>query len=649
MAVRSVIDIDVNDGSFQRFHEHFKKYHEALTASNGAWASAAKKQKGIEANFAKMTAALLAQKELVSDIEKGQEKMSRHADPVVRKWERLSHFAEKMRFSIGSVARHLLSWGTIGGVIGGISGVGSLWGLERAAASVGNQRKQALGLGLSIGQQRAFGLDFGRFVNAPGLLQSISEGRANPAMWGPLLALGVNMRGNTAQVAESFLDRLRQKSKQWAPAEYGQMIQAYGLGQYGVTIGDLRRLRHSTAAHWAQTTARARQDALGLGISDQLARNWQTFDRRLSRSGLLIENTLIKGLTGLTGPLGKLSGAFSGVIAALLKSGGMKELIGDLTSGLSDFAKYVGTPKFKTDMAQFVSGFDVLVHDLIAGVDKLAHSSVGRWLGFSSSAPPAKNASGLPEYSSSAAASSFWTGKKPFSGASAVALLPAGTSVGNLRRGLSQMNPETAAYAEGQDALKILESAQVLDEPGAMAAWHHLKTFFPAAARQFRQKFPRAVDPAAWKRVRQAQMIAQEYAESSFNPNAYNKKTGAKGLFQFTAAAWKDYRPWDEAKRTDPLAQYMAYKSFTSVLRKDFPGNIMKQLAGYYAGPGAVQSAEAMAKAKGGNWEEYVGPHTKAYVGKVLRLMTQLTDKDVHIYNQTGGNSIVVTNALKGG
>ena len=63
---RPVIDIDVNDDKFKAFQKEFEKYQEALKKLPGAWGETDKAVEGTAGTYATMTAALLAQQELLA-------------------------------------------------------------------------------------------------------------------------------------------------------------------------------------------------------------------------------------------------------------------------------------------------------------------------------------------------------------------------------------------------------------------------------------------------------------------------------------------------------------------------------------------------------------------------------------------------------
>jgi len=130
---------------------------------------------------------------------------------------------------------------------------------------------------------------------------------------------------------------------------------------------------------------------------------------------------------------------------------------------------------------------------------------------------------------------------------------------------------------------------------------HRLPSFVPS---RFHDPIARAA--LRWN-VPMNLLAAQLYAESGFNPFA-NSPAGAQGIAQFmpgTARAYGLRDPYDTDAAIDAQAHLM------SDLLKRFGGKIALALAGYNAGPGAV--------------ERYGGvpsfPETRAYVARIMGLL----------------------------
>ena len=98
--------------------------------------------------------------------------------------------------------------------------------------------------------------------------------------------------------------------------------------------------------------------------------------------------------------------------------------------------------------------------------------------------------------------------------------------------------------------------------------------------------------------------------ESGFNPNA-RSGVGAIGIAQFmpATAASMGVNPYDVASSLDGGARLMAQ------LSSQFGGNYAKALAGYNAGPGAVQSAVSRG---GAAWISYLPYETQHYIRVIM-------------------------------
>lgn len=101
-------------------------------------------------------------------------------------------------------------------------------------------------------------------------------------------------------------------------------------------------------------------------------------------------------------------------------------------------------------------------------------------------------------------------------------------------------------------------------------------------------------------------------AESNFNPNAKNKKSGASGMMQFMPATARGYGidPFDPAQAVDAAGKMM------NGLIAKYDGDVSKALAGYNWGGGNVDKA---VKKYGNNWLQHAPTETKNYIKKILR------------------------------
>jgi soluble lytic murein transglycosylase-like protein len=84
-------------------------------------------------------------------------------------------------------------------------------------------------------------------------------------------------------------------------------------------------------------------------------------------------------------------------------------------------------------------------------------------------------------------------------------------------------------------------------------------------------------------------MVNMLHTESRFNPNAYNKTSGASGMAQFLPGTAKDMGidPWNPDQAIFGMGKYL------NQLSKMFSGDMRKAVAAYNFGPGNVRSGRA--------------------------------------------------------
>lgn len=118
-------------------------------------------------------------------------------------------------------------------------------------------------------------------------------------------------------------------------------------------------------------------------------------------------------------------------------------------------------------------------------------------------------------------------------------------------------------------------------------------------------------DAAAAAGIPVSLALAQAQKESSSNPNAFNAKSGATGLFQLEPGTASDYGVTDP---TDAQQNAEGGLSYLSDLFDRF-GNWAEALAAYDWGPTNVNDAIA---AHGSSWLAYAPAETQNYVASLL-------------------------------
>lgn len=275
---------------------------------------------------------------------------------VASVWREAASHAQSFAGYIASATASILKWGSI---LGGLVGVGSLWGLDRLAIAAGEQRRLALGLGASPGEIRGFGATYGRVVDPGQFLGAVNQALTDVQKRVGLYGAGLteaDIRGrDTGQVAAELLPALKRLADQTPTSLLGQVLSARHLDQF-IGLEDFQRLKNTPLAEinsYQQQYQARRRD---LELTKQQQKAWQDLQVQLHFAGLSIEQTLIRGLTPLAPQIERLSKSFTDLVDAFLKSPTVKGWIDDLSAGLETFARYIGTPEFKSDVGSFVSG-----------------------------------------------------------------------------------------------------------------------------------------------------------------------------------------------------------------------------------------------------------------------------------------------------
>ena len=376
MSVKSILDIELNDSDFRRFKELFDAYTKQLAETPEAWKKAGKAQEDIATHFAKITAEMAKQKRLEDDEddEEKQNKRLQNLKQTEGLWSSMARSTGTFARNILHAGESLIKWSGLFGGVTGLLGVGGLWGIDRMAGAVSDQRRSSMGLGLSVGEQKAFDVNFGRFVNPGSFLSGINEAVSNVANQAPLYALGVNPNGSTSDVAVNTLKALRQKAIATPTNQLGLLESMYHLGDIGVGTDDLRRLKTTSPAEFQAQLARYKTDTRGLNINDKTGEAWQNFTSQMERAGATIFKVFVDGLGPLAKPLEHLSEAFTGLVQKLMtKNGPVEKGIDDISKWMTDFAGTLTASDFQKTVDQLVSDTGTIAGAMHAVSEAINH------------------------------------------------------------------------------------------------------------------------------------------------------------------------------------------------------------------------------------------------------------------------------------
>lgn len=367
MGVKSIIDVDVNDEAFKKFVDLFGDYQKELHRSSEDWSRTDEGTKKIRKTFAQMVKDLTESKKQAAQTRSLAKDASSY-------WERLSSDSRKFASNIRDATSSLLKWTSLTSVFSGLLGIGGLFGLDRLASAVGAGRRSSLGLGLSYGEEKAFGVNYGRVVDAAGVLGGVNEALRDATKRYSLYGAGLtegDLRGrDTAQVAAALLPKLKDIADRTPDALLGQVISARGLGQF-VSIEDMLRLKNTPRQELSEYQAGYLRDRRTLGLDPRGQKIWQDFAVQMSRAGSQIENVFVRGLQPLIPGLGQLSSSVVKAIDTLLVAAQKRHWLEAFGAAIENAAKYVASDKFQQDIKDFVSGVEALAHGVRNALEAL--------------------------------------------------------------------------------------------------------------------------------------------------------------------------------------------------------------------------------------------------------------------------------------
>lgn len=361
MALRSVIDIDLNDSKFQNFKRLYDQYQRALRGDKTAWQQVNNAIDGSRRSFEAMVNLQIAQMGRTKIMAEAQKEAERRTRTIADSWRDISRSTKETAANIGSITLSVLKWSAITGLFTGLLGAGGLFGISRLAENTAASRRSALGLGVSQGQASSFGLNFQRFVDPAALLSAISGAQHDVTSRGyvGLLAAGLSpnfLQGNNAAgVGAELLKRIPHLFGGTPSHLIGARLKSLGLDEF-LSQQDVTRYLGSSQSERDQQHRKYGGDVGRLGLDPGTSLAWQDFATQMARAGASIENTFVKTLVGLAKPLETLSGAIERTIEVLLGNDKLKTWVDGFGAAIESFAKQVMTDEFQNGVRQFVSG-----------------------------------------------------------------------------------------------------------------------------------------------------------------------------------------------------------------------------------------------------------------------------------------------------
>ena len=383
MAVKSILDVEVNDEQFKAYTALFGKYQDALKMMPNAWKQAGEAVGDTQKDIMSMSSALLAQNELLHKQLLAHLEIGNEVGKTESTFDKMTRSTKKVWDNVSGITLSLLKWSTITSAVGTLMGFGGLFGYEALARSAGHARTSAMGLGVTPAQLQAANLVYGnKLGDAGGILSNLADTQNDVGKSAKMSAiLGIPRRDvsdkNAAELLPEMLEALQKRLKSIPNSQLGNMARALGLTDYA-SLSDLRILKGMSPEELHAMGKLAPQTAKDVGGSSEVDRQYQDFLTKIGTATQQSENSLITALAPLAGPLGDIIKAFSDDLSVLFKNPAVKQGMTDFATWLAEVPALLGSKETKDAFADFIHG--------VVGMAKTLQAFI-KWFGSDKQSP----------------------------------------------------------------------------------------------------------------------------------------------------------------------------------------------------------------------------------------------------------------------
>ncbi len=377
MAVKEIISVEVEDEAFKTFAKLFEQYHEQVKELPGEWSKVDEAIGSAGQSFAKSsgdTQALLAGMaasagSIVSALHKAQHEQHHFAAATNRSHSamiKLGSATKAVGSTVFGLAKGMLKLGALGL---GLGAAASGFGLFDLANSALSRQRTARGLGMSPGQNAALTTYFGQFGNADGVASGVANARNDIKQRQYLLDIGFTnsqlQKESSFQLTTSAFQKEQRFVKSLPRESYLPIAEAYGAHNIGFSREMIRLLRHTSTSRVNAAVMDANRNVGSLGFSKGVAAEWSSFAIELKKAGIEIESSLIVALHRLAPELKIITGRVANWIAAFARGPDMKVVMKDVSGGLADMVKFLGSPTFHHDLQTFAAAISQLAKETV--------------------------------------------------------------------------------------------------------------------------------------------------------------------------------------------------------------------------------------------------------------------------------------------
>jgi len=368
-----ILKIPVDDSAFKRFMEAFGKYQENLKGQPEMWKDVNREA----ASFAALGAAIVTdinnQIEATQQLAEEEAKRQEAAEKAERRLQQLEQDKQDRRQkaietmkksykTLVGLAADFAKWSIGAGLAGGVM----TFGLEHVAGKIGNERREAQGAGISIGQRRAMNLTMQRYYDVNSVVGNVANMQADPSQWATFSQMGVNPRGKDP--AELSLEVARRAAEMFTK-DKGNLALAQAQGLTNIfTPEDLRRLADALKSG---ELGRSQQEYGGLKskfqLSDRDAKTWQDFDKRINEASMTLQKFFTDKISVMVqnGSLDKIINSFEKLAEAGIDA--FADIFSDqgFQQAVSDFAEEIKSPDFQKSLKNFAQAIGETANILV--------------------------------------------------------------------------------------------------------------------------------------------------------------------------------------------------------------------------------------------------------------------------------------------
>ena len=374
-----ILKIPVDDSAFKRFMEAFGKYQENLKGQPEMWKDVNREA----ASFAALGAAIVTdinnQIEATQQLAEEEAKRQEAAEKAERRLQQLEQDKQDRRQkaietmkksykTLVGLAADFAKWSIGAGLAGGVM----TFGLEHVAEKIGNERREAQGAGISIGQRRAMNLTMQRYYDVNSVVGNVANMQADPSQWATFSQMGVNPRGKDP--AELSLEVARRAAEMFTK-DKGNLALAQAQGLTNIfTPEDLRRLADALKSGELGKSQKEYGKLKGtFQLSDRDAKTWQDFDKRINEASITLQKFFTDKISVMVqnGSLDKIINSFEKLAEAGIDA--FADIFSDkgFQQAVSDFAEEIKNPEFQKSLKQFAQAIGETADILVKLLPKL--------------------------------------------------------------------------------------------------------------------------------------------------------------------------------------------------------------------------------------------------------------------------------------